>query len=205
MASTGILITNFVINNFRRYEQIADERGPQSVPLRLHARLMQQRLFQCAWTVCHRRHPTSVRAGSPGAVRVSCAHWYVVTPYIIGAQHRFVAPLNFLAFGFCGVKPQRARCKPIPYNVSVKPHRCRINSRTACRVYNANNIFSWPGIWSCNSVRISASYYSLMAWLGFTALPLGLSHNLAAPSRVWRLQISHTPVRDRFVCSEISL
>ncbi|KAF1009302.1 MAG: hypothetical protein E5299_01870 [Burkholderia gladioli] len=37
MASTG--------NNFRQYERTADERGLQFVPLRPHARFMQQRPF----------------------------------------------------------------------------------------------------------------------------------------------------------------
>ncbi|KAF1004218.1 MAG: hypothetical protein VB140_06645 [Burkholderia sp.] len=33
-----------------------------------------------------------------------------------------------------------------PCSVSVKPHRFRINSRTACRAHNANDIFNCSGI-----------------------------------------------------------
>ncbi|KAF1016647.1 MAG: hypothetical protein E5299_00446 [Burkholderia gladioli] len=33
-------------------------------------------------------------------------------------------------------------CNNAPYNVIVKPHCCRIHSRTACRVHNANETSS---------------------------------------------------------------
>ncbi|KAF1011311.1 MAG: hypothetical protein E5299_01440 [Burkholderia gladioli] len=88
---------------------------------------------------------------------------------------------------FMGLKPQRASDKPTPGNVSVKPHRYRINSRTACRVHNANDIFSWSGIWSCNSIRISTSCYSLRARLvpqsSRTFAGVALAHTTHARTR----------------------